>query len=151
MPRLKLKIVQLIEKYRFLAIMMFAAIPNPLFDLAGVVCGHMLVPFWTFFGATVIGKAFIKVLLQSSVVIASVNQTLVTTVLEKAPTGQRIRGAVYKFLENQRLKLRPGEEVSENWLSWIFGYFVLFAVAYFALSIVNSLAQNHLRRRNKIM
>lgn len=39
-------------------------IPNPLFDLAGITCGHFLVPFWTFFGATLIGKAVFKMLLQ---------------------------------------------------------------------------------------
>lgn len=39
-------------------------IPNPLFDLAGITCGHFLVPFWTFFGATLIGKAIIKMHIQ---------------------------------------------------------------------------------------
>lgn len=39
-------------------------IPNPLFDLAGITCGHFLVPFWTFFGATLIGKALIKTHIQ---------------------------------------------------------------------------------------
>ena len=42
----------------------YAQIPNPLFDLAGITCGHFLVPFWTFFGATVIGKAVIKMHIQ---------------------------------------------------------------------------------------
>lgn len=41
-------------------------IPNPLFDLAGITCGHFLVPFWTFFGATLIGKAVIKMHIQAS-------------------------------------------------------------------------------------
>jgi len=39
-------------------------IPNPLFDLAGITCGHFLVPFSTFFGATLIGKAVIKMHIQ---------------------------------------------------------------------------------------
>lgn len=38
--------------------------PNPLFDLAGITCGHFLIPFSTFFGATLIGKAIIKMNLQ---------------------------------------------------------------------------------------
>ena len=42
----------------------FSQIPNPLFDLAGITCGHFLVPFWTFFGATLIGKAIIKMHIQ---------------------------------------------------------------------------------------
>ena len=41
-------------------------IPNPLFDLAGITCGHFLIPFWTFFGATLIGKAIIKMHIQVS-------------------------------------------------------------------------------------
>lgn len=42
----------------------FVQVPNPLFDLAGITCGHCLVPFWTFFGATLIGKAVIKMHIQ---------------------------------------------------------------------------------------
>ena len=41
-------------------------IPNPLFDLAGITCGHFLVPFGTFFGATLIGKAVVKMHIQVS-------------------------------------------------------------------------------------
>lgn len=39
-------------------------VPNPLFDLAGAFSGYLLVPFWTFFLATVVGKAVNKVTLQ---------------------------------------------------------------------------------------
>lgn len=55
-----------IKKIGFFAILIFASIPNPLFDLAGLTCGHFLIPFWTFFGATVIGKALIKTHIQVS-------------------------------------------------------------------------------------
>jgi len=48
----------------FFGIMLFASIPNPLFDLAGLTCGHMLIPFATFFLATLLGKAAIKANLQ---------------------------------------------------------------------------------------
>jgi hypothetical protein len=41
-------------------------IPNPLFDLAGITCGHFGVPFWTFMSATLIGKAVIKMHIQVS-------------------------------------------------------------------------------------
>ena len=39
-------------------------IPNPLFDLAGITCGYLLIPFTTFFAAVLIGKAIFKVQLQ---------------------------------------------------------------------------------------
>jgi len=39
-------------------------VPNPLFDLAGIMCGQFLVPFWKFFLATLLGKALIKAHIQ---------------------------------------------------------------------------------------
>ena len=51
----------LVEKVGFFGILLAASIPNPLFDLAGITCGHFLIPFWTFFGATLIGKAIVKI------------------------------------------------------------------------------------------
>lgn len=41
-------------------------VPNPMFDLAGILCGQFLVPFWKFFAATLIGKAVIKTHIQVS-------------------------------------------------------------------------------------
>lgn len=65
------------EQIGFIGILACASIPNPLFDLAGLTCGHFLVPFWTFFGATVLGKAVIKMHIQKMFVIISFNETLV--------------------------------------------------------------------------
>lgn len=39
-------------------------VPNPLFDLAGIMCGQFGIPFWKFFTATLIGKAIIKTHIQ---------------------------------------------------------------------------------------
>lgn len=38
--------------------------PNPLFDLAGIMCGQFGIPFWKFFLATLFGKAIIKTHIQ---------------------------------------------------------------------------------------
>lgn len=54
--------------------MLFASIPNPLFDLAGLTCGHLLVPFLGFFVPTLIGKAVIKVSLQTFFIIMVFNR-----------------------------------------------------------------------------
>ncbi|VDO88708.1 unnamed protein product [Schistosoma curassoni] len=72
----------LIMKAGFIGILLCASIPNPLFDLAGVTCGHFLVPFWSFFGATFIGKALIKVHLQQLTVIALSSEHHVETLVE---------------------------------------------------------------------
>ena len=53
--RAKYSVQHLVEKVGFFGILACASIPNPLFDLAGITCGHFLIPFWTFFGATLIG------------------------------------------------------------------------------------------------
>lgn len=55
-------------QYYLLMCVLCLQIPNPLFDLAGITCGHFLVPFWTFFGATLIGKAIIKMHIQVGIV-----------------------------------------------------------------------------------
>ena len=54
--RMKYSVQHLVEKVGFFGILACASIPNPLFDLAGITCGHFLIPFWTFFGATLIGN-----------------------------------------------------------------------------------------------
>lgn len=72
--RTKHTIKTLVEKVGFFGILACASIPNPLFDLAGITCGHFLVPFWTFFGATLIGKAVVKMLIQKTFVIIAFNE-----------------------------------------------------------------------------
>ena len=49
------------RRHGFWGIFLLAAWPNALFDLCGICCGHFLMPFWQFFGATFCGKALIKV------------------------------------------------------------------------------------------
>jgi hypothetical protein len=61
MERAKIYIYKTLKKRAFIAILLLASIPNPLFDLAGFLCGHFLIPFSVFFGAAFIGKAIIKV------------------------------------------------------------------------------------------
>ena len=48
-------------RHGFIGILVLAAWPNAAFDLCGICCGHFLMPFWEFFGATLIGKGLIKV------------------------------------------------------------------------------------------
>ena len=69
MTRGKLFMHDLVHRMGFFGILAAASIPNPLFDLAGITCGHFLVPFWTFFGATLIGKAVVKMHIQKVFII----------------------------------------------------------------------------------
>ena len=53
------------ERHGFLGILLLASWPNAAFDMCGMACGWLEVPLWTFFGATLLGKGFIKVTLQT--------------------------------------------------------------------------------------
>ncbi|PSN51347.1 Vacuole membrane protein 1 [Blattella germanica] len=157
LDRAKLFVERLVEKVGFFGILACASIPNPLFDLAGITCGHFLVPFWTFFGATLIGKAVIKMLIQKMFVIIAFNEVLVdkaVTLLEYIPViGPQLQEPFKLFLIKQKMKLRrkPGETVPSegNILSSIFEWFVVGMIIYFVVSIINSLAQSYHKRLHK--
>jgi len=153
--RAKYGIQQLVERVGFFGILAAASIPNPLFDLAGITCGHFLVPFWTFFGATLIGKAVIKMHIQKIFVILAFNKELfegALSLLVQIPVlGARLEGPVRKLLAQQREKLHSKGEGHQGGsvISSIFEIFVLSMVAYFVVSIINSLAQSYKKRLEK--
>lgn len=64
MQWLKLRNISLFDlrvcRHGFWGIFLLAAWPNALFDLCGICCGHFLMPFWEFIGATMAGKALVK-------------------------------------------------------------------------------------------
>ncbi|XP_057468425.1 vacuole membrane protein KMS1-like [Actinidia eriantha] len=60
----------------FFTILVLASVPNPLFDLAGIMCGQFGIPFWKFFLATMIGKAIIKTHIQTVFIISVCNNQL---------------------------------------------------------------------------
>lgn len=152
--RAKYSVQQLVEKVGFFGILACASIPNPLFDLAGITCGHFLIPFWTFFGATLIGKAIIKMHIQKIFVILAFNNQLLETVISllvQIPVvGQKLEQPVRTILAKQKEKLRGGGADNEgSIISSIFEKFVLAMVAYFVISIINSLAQSYVKRIEK--
>lgn len=155
--RAKLGIERLVEKVGFIGILACASIPNPLFDLAGITCGHFLVPFWTFFGATLIGKAVIKMHIQKLFVITAFNENLVDAAvshIHKVPwIGPKLEAPFKELLVKQKEKLhrKVGTEASSepSLLSWIFEKFVLAMIIFFVLSIFNSLAQSYHKRLQK--
>ncbi|VEN61499.1 unnamed protein product [Callosobruchus maculatus] len=154
----KLFVEEIVQKVGFLGILACASIPNPLFDLAGITCGHFLVPFWTFFGATLIGKAIIKMHIQKLFVIIAFNETLIENAIDwlrvVPVVGGKLQAPFKAFLDGQKLKLHKKTastvpEASGNILSGIFEKFVIAMVLYFIISIVNSLAQSYHKRIHK--
>ncbi|CAG8581178.1 10641_t:CDS:2 [Diversispora eburnea] len=80
--RILISIHRFMRRLGFVGIFIFASIPNPLFDLAGIICGQFLVPFSTFFGATFLGKAVVKSSIQSIFVILLFSRDTISTILQ---------------------------------------------------------------------
>ncbi|XP_022601627.1 vacuole membrane protein 1 isoform X2 [Seriola dumerili] len=95
--RAKVAVQKLIQKVGFLGILACASIPNPLFDLAGITCGHFLVPFWTFFGATLIGKAVIKMHIQKLFVIVTFSRHIVEQMVSLIGRRTGCRGSLRRL------------------------------------------------------
>lgn len=58
---MQLWMMRVIQQHGFVGILLLASWPNAAFDLCGICCGAFKMPFWSFFGATLIGKGVIKV------------------------------------------------------------------------------------------
>ena len=116
--RAKLGIERLIGRGGFFGVLACASVPNPLFDLAGITCDHFLVPFWTFFGATVIGKALIKIHIQKLFVIFAFNESLIEAAvshIHQIPwIGPKLEAPFKELLTKQKEKLhRKTENVAD--------------------------------------
>lgn len=155
--RVKSGVKKLIQKAGFFGIMLCASIPNPLFDLAGITCGHFLVPFATFFGATVIGKAVIKMHIQKVFVVVTFSEHHVEALVDLIGLvpkfGESMQAPFREFLRKQKANLhRPvGQyvETSQSWLQWVFEKLVVVMILYFVISIINSTAQSYMAKLQK--
>jgi membrane protein YqaA with SNARE-associated domain len=154
MDKLKLKVENLVKNTGFLAILLFASIPNPLFDFAGITCGHFLIPFWTFFGATLIGKALIKMHMQMFFVIFALSEHHAEHLIQqfgKVPRiGPFLQATLTEFLNNQKRKLHrnPGDPVNQDasLVQQVITWLTAIIIVFFLISIVNSFAQNYHKR-----
>jgi membrane protein YqaA with SNARE-associated domain len=148
--KMKVWMVTFLQKYGFWGVLAFSAYPNMMFDLCGICCGHFLMPFWTFFGATFIGKALIKVNAQAAVFIvlaspphlkaalASLQGLLPATVFDKVQQGVEL--AYAKFGIGQLAV--AAEDAPESLLKQAWGYVMLALIGGFALSCVHQFAQS---------
>lgn len=156
--RLKRGVHMLVHKMGFVGIMLCASIPNPLFDLAGLTCGHFLIPFTTFFGATVVGKALVKTHLQMFACVLLMSEAVSRRAAAWASRipgiGEKIAGAILaqsasytQTLDSEAVDM---EGPPSNILGTVMNVAVLLMVGYFLLSIVAHLAQqNHKRLEGK--
>lgn len=151
--------IKIINKIGFTGILMCAAIPNPLFDAAGLASGMAQIPFLSFFGATLIGKAIIKMLIQTSFVILSFHNNnlesfvlkLNTKVGELFPSVKDLKldRTLTVFLDEQRnnvLEKRMGEHKPASTISTLFNWIIFGCCVLFFLSLINALDKQYRER-----
>lgn len=144
-----------LEKYGFWAILAFAAWPNMAFDLCGLACGHFLIPFWVFFGATFIGKALIKVNGQALFFIAIFRKeyldVIISYIARITPDSLDLDTRVNEIFLKQKAKFMSHVDGSATLespdtplISKIWSVVMIGFISWFALSVVHSFAQQRL-------
>lgn len=147
MERIKLIIYRGLKTWGFVTVLACASIPNPLFDLAGITCGHFLFPFASFFLATMIGKAIIKVHIQMLFVIFVFSKHHVEHFLRFIEARLPfLRQRLSAMLEKQKVLLHTKEvNVEEKPLiAQVWEIFIIGMIVYFLVSIINSSVNQYL-------
>ncbi|CAF0998590.1 unnamed protein product [Adineta ricciae] len=156
--RLRYSVYCLIQRIGFWGILLCASIPNPLFDLAGITCGYFLISFWRFFFATILGKAVIKMSIQTVFIIFLFSEHHVESIIrwmKHIPYYGRLLQTPFKdWLHEQKGKMHRTNDESTSGhlakvsiLSKLFNFFVAMMIVYFIISIINSLAQRYYKRK----
>ena len=142
--RVQLAMFELMHRFGFFGILAAASIPNPLFDLAGITCGHFLIPFSTFFGATFIGKAVIKASMQAFFIVFLFSKESLGYVLAFL---KRQSPAIFKIIDeflkqqHQRFSAKSGShEPKDSLISVAWNFIIGLMISYFVLSIIRSIA-----------
>lgn len=159
--QIKLWFLSHTQHLNFLTILALASVPNPLFDLAGIMCGQFGISFWKFFLATFCGKAIIKTHIQTVFIIAVCNNQLLNWIENEliwvlghipgfAPFLPSVIAKVYAVRDKY---LKAPHQASPNIQEkkWDFSFasvwntVVWLMVMNFFVKIVNATAQRHLK------
>ncbi|KAL8222926.1 hypothetical protein R6Q57_020325 [Mikania cordata] len=149
----------------FFTILVLASVPNPLFDLAGIMCGQFGIPFWKFFFATLFGKAIVKTHIQTVFIISVCNNQLLYWIENELIWMLSFIPGVASALPNIVARLHAMKEkymaaplpVTSNIKvkSWdlsfasIWNSIVWLMLFNFFVKIVNSTAQRYLKKQQE--
>ena len=140
-------VFKLIETNAFMTVLLMASVPNPFFDLAGLLCGHLLIPFSVFFIPTFIGKTLIKTNLQLAFFVFVFSEKQIKSLLEFFGKFGGISEELVMFVDKQKKKiLSDTTEESSNTLSIVWSLFLSGMILYFVGSIIDSKVKGHLMK-----
>ncbi|ETV90148.1 hypothetical protein H310_15016 [Aphanomyces invadans] len=152
--------ISFLQRHGFFGVLLMSAWPNMAFDLCGICCGHFQMPFWTFFSATLIGKALIKANLQAMFFVTIFTDATLTEI-EKfiaaiTPESWELDQKVAQFLLECRHKFHAVADKakvdhaaegaaadSSSLISQAGGFIMVAFMAYFAISCIEQFAQQH--------
>ncbi|XP_022762064.1 vacuole membrane protein KMS1-like isoform X2 [Durio zibethinus] len=150
------------QHLNFFTILVLASVPNPLFDLAGIMCGQFGIPFWKFFFATLIGKAIIKTHIQTVFIISVCNNQLLDWIENELIWALSLIPGFDSFLPTLTEKLHAVKEkylaapppvpsnIKEKWdfsFASIWNTVVWLMLMNFFVKIVNATAQRYLKKQ----
>ncbi|XP_022738759.1 vacuole membrane protein KMS1-like [Durio zibethinus] len=150
------------QHLNFFTILVLASVPNPLFDLAGIMCGQFGIPFWKFFLATLIGKAIIKTHIQTVFIISVCNNQLLDWIENELIWVLSLIPGLDAFLPTLTAKLHAVKEkylatprtmpsnIKEKWdfsFALIWNIVVWLMLINFFVKIVNATAQRYLKKQ----
>ncbi|XVE66010.1 hypothetical protein DITRI_Ditri08aG0047300 [Diplodiscus trichospermus] len=150
------------QHLNFFSILVLASVPNPLFDLAGIMCGQFGIPFWKFFLATLIGKAIIKTHIQTVFIIAVCNNQLLDWIENELIWVLSLIPGFDAFLPTLTAKLHSVKEkylaaprpvpsnIKEKWnfsFASVWNTVVWLMLMNFFVKIVNATAQRYLKKQ----
>lgn len=119
--------------------------------MAGLTCGYSLISFWTFFGATAIGKAGVKAHLQAASVVALFTKQHLESLVDLIDKIPFLKGKAKSFFDKERAKFHPSTMAEsakttgeKSLFARIWDLILIVMLMTFALSIINSTAQSYL-------
>ena len=157
----KIWMIEFMETNGFFGVVAMSAWPNAAFDLCGICAGTFLMPFWHFFGATLMGKALIKAPCQTAVCavlfLSDSRNSLVKIIGGLFPTQWGVGGTINKNIRRalaglegkwggagaNGMSVKGMSKQSEGSLplSVLWGWFITLVVLYFAGSCITQTAR----------
>ena len=111
--------------------------------MAGLLSGYIGMPFWSFFGATLLGKALIKsVVLQTSLLVLVVsNRALINSVINVLPAAAQ--APIISYLESLRFESdgHVHEPSQPNMFSQAFNVLIVVVMVGFLVSTLGNMAR----------
>ncbi len=159
--------VSFLERYGFWGVVAMSAWPNAFFDACGLACGHFGMSFWTFFGATLLGKGLIKIVGQvfffcmlfsgSDAHIEGLVGLVERIIPDSLEPCRRLLGGAdcHTRLHKTLLEVRASFHRSLNsgaagaaaggggsWLGAAWGWVIMLFIGYFAVGVIEGFAQS---------